>query len=56
MNQSEVAVSPDRVLVEVNTGMNRCGVEPGQGAVDLAKVIADLPGLRFRPSNRTGFR
>lgn len=36
------------VLVEVNTGMNRCGVEPGQGAVDLAKVIADLPGLRFR--------
>ena len=36
------------VLVEVNTGMNRCGVEPGQGAVDLAKVAADLPGLRFR--------
>lgn len=36
------------VLVEVNTGMNRCGVEPGEGAVALAKVAADLPGLRFR--------
>lgn len=36
------------VLVEVNTGMNRCGVEPGEGAVTLAKVAADLPGIRFR--------
>src|SRR4029078_8937492 len=36
------------VLVEVNTGMNRCGVEPGEQAVSLAKVAADLPGIRFR--------
>ena len=36
------------VLVEVNTGMNRCGVEPGDGAVQLARVASDLPGLRFR--------
>jgi D-serine deaminase-like pyridoxal phosphate-dependent protein len=36
------------VLVEVNTGMNRCGVEPGEPAVALAKVAADLPGIRFR--------
>ena len=36
------------VLVEVNTGMNRCGVEPGEGAVQLARVASDLPGLRFR--------
>ncbi|HEX5503884.1 MAG TPA: DSD1 family PLP-dependent enzyme [Thermomicrobiales bacterium] len=36
------------VLVEVNTGMNRCGVEPGEPAVALAKVAADLPNIRFR--------
>ncbi len=36
------------VLVEVNTGMDRCGVEPGEGAVTLAKIAADLPGIRFR--------
>ncbi len=36
------------VLVEVNTGMNRCGVEPGEPALALARVAADLPGIRFR--------
>jgi D-serine deaminase-like pyridoxal phosphate-dependent protein len=36
------------VLVEVNTGMNRCGVEPGAPALALARVAADLPGVRFR--------
>lgn len=36
------------VLVEVNTGMNRCGVEPGEAAVQLARVASDLPGIRFR--------
>ncbi len=36
------------VLIEVNTGMNRCGVEPGEGAVALAKIAANLPGIRFR--------
>jgi D-serine deaminase-like pyridoxal phosphate-dependent protein len=36
------------VLVEVNTGMNRCGVDPGEPAVRLAQFAADLPGLRFR--------
>jgi D-serine deaminase-like pyridoxal phosphate-dependent protein len=35
------------VLVEVNTGMNRCGVLPGQPAVGLALTVARLPGLRF---------
>ena len=35
------------VLVEVNTGLNRCGVEPGQPVVDLALTVARLPGLRF---------
>jgi D-serine deaminase-like pyridoxal phosphate-dependent protein len=35
------------VLVEVNIGMNRCGVEPGQPAVELARVVHASPGLRF---------
>ena len=36
-----------RVVVEVNTGMDRCGVLPGQSAVNLATQLAKLPGLRF---------
>ncbi len=35
------------VLVEVNIGMNRCGVEPGEPALDLAKRIHAEKGLRF---------
>ncbi len=35
------------VLVEVDIGMQRCGVEPGAPAVALAKLIAASPGLRF---------
>jgi D-serine deaminase-like pyridoxal phosphate-dependent protein len=35
------------VLVEVDTGMNRCGVEPGEPALALARTAADSPGLRF---------
>jgi D-serine deaminase-like pyridoxal phosphate-dependent protein len=35
------------VLVEVDIGMGRCGVEPGQPAVDLARRIQDSAGLRF---------
>lgn len=36
-----------RVLVEVNVRINRCGVEPGKPAVDLAKIVARSPGLVF---------
>lgn len=36
-----------RVLVEVDVGMGRCGVEPGEPALDLARQIEDAPGLRF---------
>jgi D-serine deaminase-like pyridoxal phosphate-dependent protein len=36
------------VLVEVNVGQNRCGVEPGPAAADLADQIARMPGLHFR--------
>ena len=35
------------VLVEVNIGMNRCGVEPGEPALALAKLVAAQKGLRF---------
>jgi 3-hydroxy-D-aspartate aldolase len=35
------------VLVEVNVGANRCGVEPGAPAVELAKAIAASRHLRF---------
>ena len=36
-----------RVLVEINVGANRCGVEPGEPAVVLAKQIAHENGLSF---------
>jgi D-serine deaminase-like pyridoxal phosphate-dependent protein len=36
-----------RVLVEVNIGMNRCGVEPGAPALRLAQQVADAPNLRL---------
>jgi 3-hydroxy-D-aspartate aldolase len=35
------------VLVEVNVGADRCGVEPGEPALALAKQIAASTGLRF---------
>lgn len=35
------------VLIEIDTGMGRCGVQPGEAACDLALHIARLPGLRF---------
>jgi len=36
------------VLVEVNVGMERAGVLPGEPTVALAKQIAATPGLAFR--------
>ena len=35
------------VLVEVEIGMNRCGVEPGEPALRLARHTHSSPGLRF---------
>lgn len=35
------------VLVEVDIGMARCGVEPGEPALALARTILASPGLRF---------
>ena len=36
------------VLVELEAGMGRCGIIPGQAAVELAKEIARSPGLEFQ--------
>jgi D-serine deaminase-like pyridoxal phosphate-dependent protein len=36
-----------RVLVELNVGLNRAGVEPGEAAVRLSEYAASLPGLRY---------
>ncbi len=35
------------VMVEVDTGLKRCGVAPGAPARDLAQLIDKRPGLRF---------
>jgi D-serine deaminase-like pyridoxal phosphate-dependent protein len=35
------------VLVEINVGANRCGVDPGEPAAALAKQIASHASLRF---------
>ena len=36
-----------RVLVEVNVGLNRCGVEPGDAVVAMSRQVAGTPGLDF---------
>lgn len=36
------------VLIELNVGMNRCGIAPGQPAVDLARAISAMPCLELR--------
>ena len=41
------AGSKPRVVIEVNVGMERAGVLPGAPAVELAKLVASMPNLRF---------
>ncbi len=36
-----------QVLIDINTGLGRCGVQPGQAAVDLARLAA-AEGLKVR--------
>ncbi|HEX5414007.1 MAG TPA: alanine racemase [Terriglobia bacterium] len=36
------------VLVEFDVGMRRCGVEAGPAALELARKISKMPGLKFR--------
>lgn len=35
------------VLVEVDIGMGRCGVEPGEPTLSLVREVLQTPGLRF---------
>lgn len=35
------------LLVEVDIGMSRCGVRPGQATLDLVRQILPLPGVSF---------
>src|SRR5262249_11785874 len=35
-------------LVEIEVGMERCGIKPGRDAAALARRIADAPNLKFR--------
>ena len=35
------------LLVELNTGMNRAGVLPGQPALELSRLVHRTPGLRY---------
>jgi D-serine deaminase-like pyridoxal phosphate-dependent protein len=44
---AQTAGSTIGVIVEVDTGMERCGVEPGEPALELARKIVDQPHLRF---------
>lgn len=36
------------VLIEVNIGNNRCGVEPFDPTLEMARLIQSSPGLKFR--------
>jgi len=36
------------VLIEINSGLNRCGVRPGEEAWTLAQQVVGLPGLALR--------
>jgi D-serine deaminase-like pyridoxal phosphate-dependent protein len=36
-----------RVLVEVDVGMARCGVQPGEPALELARQVAEAQGLKL---------
>ncbi|TMV52906.1 amino acid processing protein [Paenibacillus mesophilus] len=39
---------PVDVLIEIDGGLHRGGVQPGQDALDFARSIRGLPGLRIR--------
>ncbi|MFV1964269.1 MAG: DSD1 family PLP-dependent enzyme [Pirellulaceae bacterium] len=36
-----------RILVEVNIGMDRVGIAPGEPAIELARQVNDLPGVQL---------
>ena len=43
---AEAGTTP-RVLIEIDSGMGRAGVQPGDAAVELARRVSDLAHLRF---------
>ena len=43
----EAGVANLPVHVEINMGGNRCGVEPGEPALALARLVEDMPHLSF---------
>src|SRR5215216_1987878 len=46
-NAAQIAGLTLTVLVECDTGAERCGVSSPQEAAELARLIAQLPNLRF---------
>jgi D-serine deaminase-like pyridoxal phosphate-dependent protein len=36
------------VLVKVDVGFHRCGIDPATGAVQMIAAVASMPGLRFK--------
>jgi len=38
---------PLKVLVDLDVGLHRTGIAPGEGAADLAEFVAASPGLKF---------
>ena len=35
-------------LIEINSGLNRCGVAPGRETIALAKAVQSLPAINFK--------
>ncbi len=46
-NSAKKESSQVNLLVEVDIGMGRCGVQPGAAALELVQKILQLPGIRF---------
>ncbi len=46
-NTAQMMKAKLRILVEVNTGMNRCGVLPGKPALELARRVSRSKNLVF---------
>jgi len=40
--------APLELLIEIDTGLRRCGLLPGPRVIELARAISDLRGLRLR--------
>jgi D-serine deaminase-like pyridoxal phosphate-dependent protein len=51
---SKAAVKKDLmldVLIDLDTGYGRCGIQPGTPALELSKLVVDSPGLNFKGIN-----